>query len=203
MENLPVVSDLFKLIDERFGRFWGTLLLVVSYVAVIAALLSAIWKLIGAPLAAFLPTLITGSWVTMDNLGAVVSSAIIAAVLAGVAAIVIPLISSLSRRRVPQAAIDSLAELRSEGIAVLNDVPKGTDDVARWRNSWTEWKDRVVADLKRNFTKAEALSFDRLGLIAPTKFGFEVTPEHGHCLMMLSKQLTILENLIERHQERR
>lgn len=204
MENIPVFSDLFRVVDERLGRRSGTLLIVMTYVAVMAGLLAAIWNFVGAPLSEFIPKVFSaGTIITQDNLAQVASTVTVFVVLAGAAVIVIPLINNLSRRRVPQAAIDSLAESRSEGVAILNDVPKGEGDVPRWRERWTEWKDRVVAELKRNFTKAETLSFDRLGLITPTKFGFEITPEHGHCLMMLSKQLTILENLIERHQERR
>lgn len=204
MENLPGFGDLFKLIDERFGRFWGSLLLLVSYIAVMAGLLAAIWKLVGAPIAAFLPNLFgAGPLITVDNLTSVIASSTAIAVLAGAAAIIIPLVNNLSRRRVSQAAIDSLAELRSESVIVLNDIPNGSADVVRWTKRWTDWKDQVVADLKRNFTKAETLSFDRIGILPITRFPFEVTPEHGHYLMILNKQLTILEDLIERHQERR
>lgn len=202
-ESIPVVSDFFKLVDQRFGRFWGTLLLLVTYVFIMSAALKAVWDWIGSPLAGLLISLFGGRFITLDNLTSVLSTAIAGAVLAGTAAIIIPLVGNLTRRRVPQAAIDSLAELRSEGISILNDVPKDKDDVARWQKRWTEWKGRVVAELKRNFTKAEMLSFDRLGVIEEARFGFAVTPEHGHCLMMLNKQLTILENMIQRHQERR
>jgi hypothetical protein len=61
----------------------------------------------------------------------------------------------------------------------------------------------VVSFLSQNLTLAEKLSFERLGLIAEHRFGFALTPEHAHKLMMLAKQLTILENMIQRFQERR
>jgi hypothetical protein len=204
VEHFPVVSDLLKAVDERLGRRWGTLLLLVAYVSVIAGLLTGLWKWFGAPLADFIPKLFgAGPIITQDDLAQVVSTATVFVVLTGAAAIIIPLVNNLSRRRVPQAAIDELADLRSEGIAVLNDVPKTADDVVRWHGRWTGWRDRVVASLGRNFTRAEMLSFDRLGVIAEVAFGFAATPEHRHYLMQLNKQLTILENLIQRHQERR
>jgi hypothetical protein len=111
-------------------------------------------------------------------------------------------IRSFRRRVVPQVAIDTLADFRSEGIRILNEIPNGPSAVADWEKKWKEWSDQVTAYLQANFTKAESLSFRRLGLVPENRFSFAVTPEHAHYLMQLAKQITILENLIQQHQER-
>jgi hypothetical protein len=112
--------------------------------------------------------------------------------------------SSFRRRVVPQSAIDRLADLRSDGISVLNQQPRTGEEFAQWRESWKTWVSSVASELRANFTKAEALSFERLGLLrATTSYAMAFDADHSHCLLQLDKQLTILENLISRHQERR
>ncbi len=110
----------------------------------------------------------------------------------------------LSRRRVPQWAIDKLAELRSAGISILNDHPADDqNDFARWRAAWSLWKGQVVGCLDSHFTKAEMLSFDRLGLVYGRPWKQRpVSPEHESCLDQLAKQLDVLESLIRTHLEK-
>jgi hypothetical protein len=109
---------------------------------------------------------------------------------------------ALRRRSVPQYAIDDLAEFRSTAIHILNDVPKNQSDLQRWEKGWHDWRQTVVNYLDLHFTKAESLSFQRLGLIAGHNFGMAINPKHNHDLMMLAKQIVILEDMIQRHLER-
>lgn len=113
------------------------------------------------------------------------------------------LVRTVRRRAVSQTAIDELAEMRSQGISVLNELPSKLGGFDKWTAKWEAWRNEVVSVLRDHFTKAETLSFSRLGVIREAPFGMAESPEHQHALMMLSKQLSILEGLIQRHQERR
>ena len=112
-------------------------------------------------------------------------------------------IRTLRRRVIPQESIDQLAELRSEGIKILNRRPTDDSDLSQWEDGWREWAEKVVAFLKDNFTKAEQLSFTRLGLVPELPWGeTPINAKHGHSLNMLAKQLLIIESMIETHQGR-
>jgi hypothetical protein len=144
--------------------------------------------------------------ISLDNIEAIivvlVASIVILVLVFLVAAYAF--VRAFHRRVVPQRLVDQLAEHRSEGISILNDRPADAHDVQRWHSRWTGWSQTVAAFLGGKFTRAERLSFERLGVIAETRFGtLAVTPEHGHYLMQLARQLTILELLIQRHLERR
>jgi hypothetical protein len=132
-----------------------------------------------------------------------VSAAIVFAIFAtAYGLITIALARIFKRRMVPQNIIDDLSEFRSEAISVLNNMPKNDDEFNAWEIKWTSWREGVRLFLEKNFTKSEALLFGRLGIIPEVQFGFAYNDKHAHCLKQLAKQITILENLINRHLER-
>lgn len=170
---------------------------------------------IGGVLWPFLTNLFgtTKSGISLDNIEAIiivlVSAVVFFVLIFGL--FVWLAIRTFGRRIIPQSIIDELADHRDKGIKILNDIPnnqgKMTDQekeqfVQDWKARWEQWRREVIATLDKSFTKAERLSFQRLGLIAEYSFHFAVTPDHNHFLMQLAKQLTILENLIALHQER-
>jgi len=112
-------------------------------------------------------------------------------------------IAAFNDRTNKQAAVNALARLRSEGVAIMSDRPNGSGDVPRWHARWADWGDQVVAELTRHFTEAEMLSFRHLGSIPAVSFGAAVDDRHNHYLMQLDRQLSILQKLIDQNQERR
>ena len=74
--------------------------------------------------------------------------------------------SAAVARRVPQSAVDELAELRSEGIHEILNRPVKTDkDVAKLTDFTRKWSKRAMRVLEQNFSKAEQLNFSRLGAV--------------------------------------
>lgn len=204
MEDLFGVGKIIELVEKKFGPFWGGLLTLAVGATLFAGAVHFFWIWLVEPMGSFLAELLEGGpLVTVDNIGPIVSTVVVVVTFLLLTSILIPLVRNLTRHRAPQAAIDSLAELRSEGIRILNDRPANETGLPDWRQRWNAWAERVVKTLERDFTQAESLGFRRLGLIEERTFGFAVNPEHNHYLMQLAKQLTILENLIERHLERR
>ena len=209
-------------VESYLGKFWGRRLIQLAIIAVLLGVIGEGAKLffkdlIGDLIWPFLMRLFGGTTtgITMDNIEAIIIVLVSALVLfvLMVALLIYVLAGSLRRRTVPQNVIDDLAELRSQGISILNRLPDNVDKLSQaekddyvdqdWHPAWTEWGNGVVDFLERHFTKAEKLSFRRLGVIREEQFGLALTPKHGHYLMLLSKQLSILEELIQRHQERR
>lgn len=157
--------------------------------------------------------------ISLDNIEAIIITLVAAIVVLVLIFLIfaIGMWKAFRRRVVPQYAIDELAELRSEGIKILNtlpkkeDIPSDEDQLEKWTKDWADnwqtrwrlWVEKVLETLDRNFTKAEKLSFQRLGVFPERNLGFAVNPEHYQYLMQLAQQLTILENLIQRHLERR
>jgi hypothetical protein len=202
-----------ELIEEhfgrRFGRFMIKMLLAFTMLAVIGFALFIFFKqFVGELVWPFLVNLFgfPRSGISLDNIESViiVLTAAIVFFVAIISVFLLFAMRAVRRRIVPQPMIDELAKYRSTGISILNDRPE--DDGAglkKWHGRWQEWRDGVVEYLRKNFTKAETLSFDRLGLITPLSWGgLPISPEHAHYLSQLAKQLTILEGLIQRHQDR-
>jgi len=106
--------------------------------------------------------------------------------------------TDLVKKSKKQADIDGLAEHRSEGISILNKRPSQHGGLVWWIQEWEGWRSNVITDLDKNFTRAESLSFQRLGVVTdPAPQGED--QEHSHKLQMLSKQLRILEELISKY----
>jgi len=112
-------------------------------------------------------------------------------------------LANMNGRQVKQAAVDALAVLRKEGVVIYANGPTSRYGTAEWEQGRTDWRDRVVAHLERNFTQAEALSFGHLGEIpGGRKFEHAIDTDHARYLAQLTKQLAILEGLIERYQDK-
>ena len=152
--------------------------------------------------------------ITLDNIEAIIVTLVAAVVILVFVfvSLAIVMAKAFSRRVVPQEMIDALAEHRSRGIRILNTLPENSAALSAeerdafvevWRVEWTGWRQEVVQTLRTHFTKAESLSFERLGVIDEKPLNFALTAVHMHYLLQLSKQLRILEVLIQRHQERR
>ena len=152
--------------------------------------------------------------ITLDNIEAIIIVLITAVSLFIIVFILLSVgvLNFIRRRVVPQTVVDQLAELRSRGIHILNRRPHAADKLSDqeredyvlhvWKKAWKEWGDEVVVFLGTHFTVAEKLSFARLGVIRENPFGSALTPEHNHYSMLLAKQITILEDLIQGQLER-
>ena len=201
-----------EMVEELFGRSLGRIL---NRTALFFIILGAVGfggqlffkNFVGEVLWPFSTTLFgSDSGITLDNIESVII-VLVAAVAFFVivfSAFVLFAMRTFRRRVIPQPVIDQLAELRSRGISILNDRPTNpADDFQRWQDVWREWRNEVVDFLRHNLTTAETLAFDRLGLLPELPWGtLPIDAVHAHHLNMLAKELTILENLIQVHQER-
>ena len=143
--------------------------------------------------------------ISLDNIEVIIVTMVAAIIILVVAFVVLAMILGRAfwRRVVPQAAIDNLAELRSAGISILNTDPEDGNAFPEWHRQWQTWRKSVCDALNKDFTKAEALSFERLGVFSLNRLGHAINDEHGFALAQLTHQLAILEDLIRRHQDRR
>jgi hypothetical protein len=225
MSGAPMSFDPDKwgaAVEKYLGRWFGRKLMQGAIIAtlfsiMIAALVLFFEKLVDPILWPFFVRAFGGprTGISLDNLEAIILVLVLALGLLVLlmAITVYAFVSAFRRRTVPQNVIDDVANLRSEGIQILNMLPPSAGSMTDaqkdayiskvWHTEWTDWRRRAVAYLENHFTTAEALSFSRLGLITPTQFTFALNPRHEHYLTQLAKQLTTLENLIERHLERR
>jgi hypothetical protein len=198
-------------VENYLGKPWGRLFVKAVIVCGALGIISVgldlfLRQLVGQVVWPFISHFlgVAEHGVTVDNIAAVIVTLAVSLVILTVIfiAVVVIIAGALRRRSVPQYAIDDLAEFRSTAIHILNDVPKNQSDLQRWEKGWHDWRQTVVNYLDLHFTKAESLSFQRLGLIAGHNFGMAINPKHNHDLMMLAKQIVILEDMIQRHLER-
>jgi hypothetical protein len=149
------------------------------------------------PLASFVRGNLPASMAPEINL----ITAIYVAAFVAIVALVIPIIFYLLQKiRPPQRVIDDLAELRSAAIHdILNGKVRSNKDLAVWEKKEDIWCQQVLGILRKNFSKAEVLDFDRLGVIPQVGFGHSFNNQHSFRLMMFAKRLSILEDIIRRH----
>ena len=195
-------------LGKRLGRFLIQLTIIAGLLGVIG--LGFVWffrNFVAGLLWPFFSDVFGAGaqGITLDNIEAIIITLVASIVILVLIFLIFALVMARAFRRrvVPQSAIDNLAELRSDGIHILNDPPPSEDQLQDWRERWDSWREDVLDALKRDFTVAERLSFQRLGVFPPREFKIAVNPVHSHFLSMFAHQLTILENLIQRHQERR
>jgi hypothetical protein len=199
------VFDMAKdLVGNRPARLMFAATIYLGFFGFAAWMISVIRKYVISPLYEFVSRLM-GFDVTLDNLESLITTLFLAllafALLATGAQYFV--FRHLRRRRVPQWVIDDLAEWRSKGVSLVNDRPTNDEELEQWIARWEAWKDDVAKFIGAHFTKAEELSFRRLGLVVEAKFGTMVyNNKHAHKLMLLAKQLGILETMIDRQLER-
>jgi hypothetical protein len=204
MSDLPSGLDkILEMIEKRFGRVISTILLGLVVMALAAVCVHVIWSYLAQPIYGWLSELIA-SPITVDpnRVTAIVLTALVLIVITLTAFLVAPLLRNLARRKMAQAIIDQLAVFRSEGISILNEPPSRLGGLDKWQEKWQLWRLEVIKTLDMYLTKAESLSFQRLGVLGDTVFKGAEDATHNHKLLMLSYELSRLEKLIERYQER-
>lgn len=101
---------------------------------------------------------------------------------------------------VPQAAVNALAELRSEAVHEILNRPVTTDAELAALASYTEqWWQRVEAILEQNFSRAEQLNFTRLGVVPDFRFRHAYDAAHAKILREYALQERRLLDIIARH----
>ena len=101
---------------------------------------------------------------------------------------------------VPQAAVDALAELRSEAVDEILNHPVTTDAELAVLASYTEqWCQRVETILEQNFSRAEQLNFTRLGAVPDFRFPHAYNAAHAKILREYAVQERRLLDIIARH----
>ena len=101
---------------------------------------------------------------------------------------------------VPQAAVDALAELRSEAVDEILNHPVTTDAELAVLASYTEqWWQRVETILEQNFSRAEQLNFTRLGAVPDFRFPHAYNAAHAKILREYAVQERRLLDIIARH----
>lgn len=195
-------------LGHRFGAFLVRAAIICGALGVIAyGLVLFLDNLIGDVVWPFVVRIFGGSanGITLDNIEAVITTLIISLVLITTLYLILAFALLRANRRVhtPQYAIDRVAEFRSEGVSLLNDVPTNAAELITWKTKWTDWGAGATKYLEDKFTKSEALLFSRLGVIDVGTFSNAYNPEHNHYLMQLGKQLRTLENIVQSHLEKK
>ncbi|MDH3233881.1 MAG: hypothetical protein OEQ29_10150, partial [Alphaproteobacteria bacterium] len=107
---------------------------------------------------------------------------------------------SLRTSTVPQAAVDQLAELRSEGVHEILNRPITSEAESRELLTYSEkWRDRAIEVLENNFSRAEQLNFTRLGAVPNVVFPHAFDDLHAKILREYSLQERRLLDIIARH----
>lgn len=220
--ELPDLDRLAAMIEKYLGQWWATALMRLMIISVVLGVIgtcgAVFFGMFIGPIVVPFMTQVVGATQSVTTGGMQLPGAATVLVatfvfFVGIFAVLVWLaMRAVYRRVVPQSVIDQLAEYRSQGIAILNTRPAnallGPEEIEKyvaeeWAPLWDKWRLKVVSYLGEHLTLAEKLSFERLGLITEQQFKIALNPSHGHKLMMLAKQLTILEDMIQRFQERR
>jgi hypothetical protein len=111
-----------------------------------------------------------------------------------------PRVSTLAEQRVPQKAVDEIAELRSEAITTLLNRPVRSDaQLAMLESDTKKWWESVKVVLDENFTKAEVLNFTRLGTVPTYVFPNTYNEKHAKIRREFALQERRLLDIIARH----
>ena len=196
---------LADLVGNKRARLLGQIVIYISWAAFVIWALSFIYRIVKPGFTAIIEGLAPG--ITIDNIETIITALLITVVIFSliIASGQYLFMRALRKRAAPQWVIDEVAEYRSKGISILNDRPISEESgLVKWHESWTNWGRKVSEYLGDHFTRAERLSFERLGVVPQLQWGsIPIDGEHAHYLNQLAKQLTILENLIQRHLERK
>jgi len=188
------LEKIVAMIEERFGRHATTGLLFLIGLAIAAYALHIFVEYLIIPVYRFLGPFVSGPEITVATVfyvTAFVASAIILFPLGWL---------FLSRRTIPQAIVDQLAILRSEGIHdILNGKVGNDEELTAFKSTNEKWRNNVLELLQKHFPTAEALGFERLGVIPQVGFVHSYNNEHAFELMMFAKRLSVLEDIIRRY----
>ena len=191
------LTGLLQMIEGRFGRRATTLLLLLLYLALVAASLYTFMDYLVMPVVAFVRTILPHALpIEVNAITLFYSSAFIAA-----AILMFPAIKFFwQQRRVPQHVIDDLAALRSTAVMeILNGKVSSDAELKIWEAKDETWQNSVLTVLRKHFSKAEVLGFEYLGVIQQVGFPHSFNNEHAFRLMTVAKRLSILEDIIRRY----
>lgn len=188
------LEKVVAMLEERFGRHATTGLLFLIGLAIAAYSLNIVFEHLIMPIYRFLGPFISGPEITVATVFYV--TAFVAA-----AIVLFPLgWLFLSKRTIPQVIVDQLAELRSKAIHdILNRTVINDAELATFKSTHETWRKQVLELLEKHFPTAEALGFERLGVIPQVGFVHSFNNEHAFELMMFAKRLSILEDIIRRY----
>lgn len=188
------LEKVVAMIEDRFGRHATTGLLFLIGLAIAAYALHIFVEYLIIPVHRFLGPFISGPEITVATVfyvTAFVASAIILFPLGWLL---------LSKRTIPQAIVDQLAMLRSDAIHnILNKEVTNDTELVAFKSTNEKWRNDVLGLLQKHFPTAEALGFERLGVIPQVGFVHSYNNEHTFELMMFAKRLSILEDIIRRY----
>lgn len=203
MENLSGLREFAKMIEERFGRTASTFLLGIVYLGIVGTIIGVLFKLIVIPIFDFTNTLFENplsDGLQIDILPTIITLAILT-ILFFLLFSFRKLVTIFNKRVISQETIDQLAEMRSEGVGIYANEAKD-ENPEEIKAKYDEWNIKVQKLLRDNFTKAEELSFSRLGAIRSENYTHAMNDEHNQMLRCLHRQLNTLDDLITRHQDR-
>lgn len=220
-DPLKVVALFEQIFGETWGRRIFTALFSLGILAATAWLLGIIWENGGSQLLSLISVFeipdLTFGQSELAGVGALILTLMTLVISFGVVVIFVLLVVSrkIFRRAVPQQSIDELAIHRDKGVTIMNAPVSGDGIISRgnrkpveisyeeWVKKWEEWRVEVIASLDAKFTKAESLSFQTLGVIQMHGVpALGVQAQHQHKIAIIVKQLSVLEGLIDRYQER-
>lgn len=200
-------EKLLALVEARFGKTFANLVLLALCLVPFGLVIHFGWAWVVGPFFDWVSGFTTGQkLITAENALPILATFVFTLGIAITVSFIALLLRRMHRRVVPQALIDTLSDLRSQGIGIANERArcKTPADLTTWRDEWQAWRGNVVDVLnKPPFTKTEQLMFERLGLFQTQ--GPYVAPmsnQDATDQQNLTRELEILFFLIRTHQER-
>ena len=191
------LEKVVAMLEERFGRIATTGLLLLIGLAIAAYSIHVIVTQMVLPLYEFVSSHLSG------GLEITIATVFYVTAFIAAAVILLPLLwIALTKRRISQAVIDTLAELRSRAIhEIYNAAIKTEAEFSEWKIRNDAWREEVISVLAKHFPKSEVLGFQRLGAIPLSMFPVFFNNQHMHELNMFVKRLSILEDIIKRYSQ--
>src|SRR5688572_28040965 len=118
-------DKVLEMLEQRLGKRMFRLMLYMIWAAILSGCVGLILDQVAIRAYEFFDRLFTGKIRIFDNSPQIFATILVLAALFVVLWLAARLILSLTKRRVPQSAIDELARHRDKGITVLNDIPSG------------------------------------------------------------------------------
>lgn len=185
------LEKVVAVIEDRFGRRPTTGLLFLVALAIASYCIYIVFSYLVLPVYGFLSKYIQGPEITVATV--FYTTAFIAAVI-----VLFPLAYVfLSRKKVPQAALARLAELRNEGIDTVYAVHVTNDQqFQEWKRTKQEWEQKLRGYIEKNFPKSDYLFASHLGAVKEHVIGRFFNGEHLNEINFVIRQLEIVEQIL-------
>jgi hypothetical protein len=200
-----VVQVFEYLLGPRLGRLIATLLLAAIVLFILFWCFSGVWEHGGRDIYVALNGISlphAPDILKSNNVEASISALMLILVLysAIIVAILYFLGKKLFKKNVSQSALDTLAELRNEGIDTVYAVKiSSQQEFDNWKLKKQAWEEKLRTYIKNNFPKADYLYASHLGVVPFQNFMNAFNDEHLREVCFVIRQMDIIEQILNNY----